>query len=158
MRLVSYEGGCRSPRVGSSQPTGGSTTSGARPFRTYARTTARSTPILRGGLLDQVQARGGRGHAGRGGAASPPVARPGKIVCLGLNYRSHAEEAGQRAARVPTFFAKFANALAPPGADVPLPAYSEKVDYEAEVAFVIGRRCKDVPEAGRSTASPGTRC
>jgi 2-keto-4-pentenoate hydratase/2-oxohepta-3-ene-1,7-dioic acid hydratase in catechol pathway len=76
----------------------------------------------------------------------PPVTDPGKIVCLGLNYRSHAEEAGIEAPVVPTFFAKWANALAAPGADVPLPAYSDKVDYEAEVAFVIGRRCRDVPE------------
>jgi 2-keto-4-pentenoate hydratase/2-oxohepta-3-ene-1,7-dioic acid hydratase in catechol pathway len=77
----------------------------------------------------------------------PPVPRPGKIICLGLNYRSHAEEAGIDAPEVPTFFAKWANALAAPGADVALPGYSEKVDYEAEVAFVIGRRCRDVPEA-----------
>jgi 2-keto-4-pentenoate hydratase/2-oxohepta-3-ene-1,7-dioic acid hydratase in catechol pathway len=77
----------------------------------------------------------------------PPVPDPSKIVCLGLNYRSHAEEAGLEAPSVPTFFAKWPNALAAPGADVPLPAYSQKVDYEAEVAFVIGRRCRDVLEA-----------
>jgi 2-keto-4-pentenoate hydratase/2-oxohepta-3-ene-1,7-dioic acid hydratase in catechol pathway len=77
----------------------------------------------------------------------PPVPDPGKIVCLGLNYRSHAEEAGLEAPDTPTFFTKFANALVPSGAEVELPAYSEKVDYEAEVAFVIGRRCKDVPES-----------
>src|SRR3954453_14867182 len=76
----------------------------------------------------------------------PPVPDPGKIVCLGLNYRSHAAEAGLEAPETPTFFAKFANALAAPGADVALPHYSQRVDYEAEVAYVIGRRCKDVPE------------
>jgi 2-keto-4-pentenoate hydratase/2-oxohepta-3-ene-1,7-dioic acid hydratase in catechol pathway len=74
----------------------------------------------------------------------PPVPQPGKIICLGLNYRQHAEEAGLDAPETPTFFAKWANALTAPGANVALPAYSEKVDYEAEVAFVIGRRCKDV--------------
>src|SRR3954463_12989551 len=77
----------------------------------------------------------------------PPVVDPSKIVCLGLNSRSHAAEAGLDAPEVPTFFAKWPNALAAPGADVPLPAYSQKVDYEAEVAFVIGRRCRDVPQA-----------
>jgi 2-keto-4-pentenoate hydratase/2-oxohepta-3-ene-1,7-dioic acid hydratase in catechol pathway len=77
----------------------------------------------------------------------PPIVDPGKIVCLGLNYRSHAEEAGLEPPVVPTFFAKWANALAPAGADVPLPAWSSKVDYEAEVAFVIGRRCRNVAEA-----------
>src|SRR3954451_10410450 len=69
----------------------------------------------------------------------PPVPDPQKIVLLGLNYRSHAEEAGMEVPETPTFFAKFPNALAPHGANVRLPAYSQKVDYEAEVAFVIGR-------------------
>src|SRR5881398_3644848 len=77
----------------------------------------------------------------------PPVVDPGKIVCLGLNYRSHAEEAGMEAPEAPRFFAKWANALAAPGADVALPPWSSKVDYEAEVAFVIGRRCRHVAEA-----------
>src|SRR5437763_6413472 len=76
----------------------------------------------------------------------PPVMNPEKIVCVGLNYRSHAEEAGLDPPETPTFFAKFRNALAAPGAEVPLPGYSQKVDYEAEVAFVIGRRAKDVAE------------
>jgi 2-keto-4-pentenoate hydratase/2-oxohepta-3-ene-1,7-dioic acid hydratase in catechol pathway len=74
----------------------------------------------------------------------PPVLDPGKIVCLGLNYRSHAEEAGMEPPAAPTFFAKWPNALVAAGEDVPLPTWSSKVDYEAEVAFVIGRRCKDV--------------
>jgi len=77
----------------------------------------------------------------------PPVGDPSKIVCLGLNYRSHAEEAGLEPPATPTFFAKFANALAAPGADVALPSYSEKVDYEAEVAFVVGERARGVSEA-----------
>jgi 2-keto-4-pentenoate hydratase/2-oxohepta-3-ene-1,7-dioic acid hydratase in catechol pathway len=74
----------------------------------------------------------------------PPLPDPDKIVCIGLNYRSHAAEAGIDPPDHPTFFAKFRNALAAPGATVGLPAASEKVDYEAEVAFVVGRRCRDV--------------
>jgi 2-keto-4-pentenoate hydratase/2-oxohepta-3-ene-1,7-dioic acid hydratase in catechol pathway len=74
----------------------------------------------------------------------PPVPDPDKIVCIGLNYRAHAAEAGIELPDTPTFFAKFRNALAAPGAHVSLPAASEKVDYEAEVAFVIGRRCNGV--------------
>ena len=77
----------------------------------------------------------------------PPVVAPSKIICMGLNYREHAAEAGLDPPETPTFFAKFSNALAPPDAEVELPRFSEKVDYEAEVAFVIGRRCKDVAEA-----------
>jgi 2-keto-4-pentenoate hydratase/2-oxohepta-3-ene-1,7-dioic acid hydratase in catechol pathway len=73
-----------------------------------------------------------------------PVPDPDKIICMGLNYRSHAEEAGVDLPEVPTFFAKFRNALAPAGAAVALPAASEKVDYEAEVALVVGRRCREV--------------
>jgi acylpyruvate hydrolase len=74
----------------------------------------------------------------------PPIDRPGKLICIGLNYRGHAEEGGFDLPETPTFFAKFANALAAPGATVRLPAWSSKVDYEAEVAFVIGSRAKDV--------------
>lgn len=76
----------------------------------------------------------------------PPVLTPEKLIFIGLNYRTHAEEAGLEPPAAPTFFTKYRNALAPAGAEVPLPAYSQKVDYEAEVAFVLGRRCKDVPE------------
>jgi 2-keto-4-pentenoate hydratase/2-oxohepta-3-ene-1,7-dioic acid hydratase in catechol pathway len=82
-----------------------------------------------------------------GVALLPPVPDPEKIVCMGLNYRSHAEEAGLEPPRSPTIFAKFRNALAAPGATVTLPAASEKVDYEAELAFVVGRTAKDVGEA-----------
>jgi 2-keto-4-pentenoate hydratase/2-oxohepta-3-ene-1,7-dioic acid hydratase in catechol pathway len=74
----------------------------------------------------------------------PPIPDPDKIVCIGLNYRAHAAEAGIELPDTPTFFAKFRNALAAPGAEVSLPAASEKVDYEAELAFVIGRRCSGV--------------
>jgi 2-keto-4-pentenoate hydratase/2-oxohepta-3-ene-1,7-dioic acid hydratase in catechol pathway len=77
----------------------------------------------------------------------PPIPDPQKIVCIGLNYRAHAAEAGIEPPGAPTFFAKFRNALAPPGATVPLPAASSKVDFEAEVAFVVGRRCSDVGES-----------
>jgi acylpyruvate hydrolase len=76
----------------------------------------------------------------------PPVPDPDKVVCLGLNYGAHAAEAGLEPPDSPTFFAKFRNALVGPGATVELPATSEKVDYEAEVAFVIGSRAKAVPE------------
>ena len=51
----------------------------------------------------------------------PPIGDPGKIICIGLNYRAHAAEAGIDPPEIPTFFAKFANALAAPGATVALP-------------------------------------
>jgi 2-keto-4-pentenoate hydratase/2-oxohepta-3-ene-1,7-dioic acid hydratase in catechol pathway len=85
---------------------------------------------------------------------APPLPDPDKIICIGLNYRSHAEEQGTDPPAQPTIFAKFRNALAPPDATVALPAASEKVDYEAEIAFVVGRRCKEVdpPEALEAVA------
>ena len=102
--------------------------------------------MLRDGGLPDAVARNAESAALAEVRLLPPVASPSKIVCMGLNYREHAAEAGLEPPETPTFFAKFPNALAPPGADVALPEYSQKVDYEAEVAFVIGRRCKDVPE------------
>ena len=77
----------------------------------------------------------------------PPVPDPQKLVGIGLNYRSHAEEAASDPPASPTFFAKFPNALAAPGAEVALPGTSEKVDYGAEVAFVVERRARGVGEA-----------
>jgi 2-keto-4-pentenoate hydratase/2-oxohepta-3-ene-1,7-dioic acid hydratase in catechol pathway len=76
----------------------------------------------------------------------PPVPDPEKIIGVGLNYAKHAAEGRQEPPSSPTFFAKFRNALRGHGATVALPAMSEKVDYEAEVAFVIGRHAKDVAE------------
>jgi 2-keto-4-pentenoate hydratase/2-oxohepta-3-ene-1,7-dioic acid hydratase in catechol pathway len=84
-----------------------------------------------------------------------PVPDPDKIVCIGLNYRSHAAEAGIDPPDAPTFFAKFRNALAPTGAAVTMPAASEKLDYEAEVAFVIGRQCRNLSAADALDAVAG---
>jgi 2-keto-4-pentenoate hydratase/2-oxohepta-3-ene-1,7-dioic acid hydratase (catechol pathway) len=76
----------------------------------------------------------------------PPIPDPDKIICLGLNYLSHAEEAGLKAPEVPILFAKYRNALTGPTSPICLPAISEEIDYEGELAVVIGRPCKDVPE------------
>jgi 2-keto-4-pentenoate hydratase/2-oxohepta-3-ene-1,7-dioic acid hydratase in catechol pathway len=75
-----------------------------------------------------------------------PIPDPDKIACIGLNYGKHAAEGGMEMPATPTIFGKYRNALAAPGATVQLPANSRKVDYEAEVAFVVGRRAKDVGE------------
>jgi acylpyruvate hydrolase len=104
--------------------------------------------ILEGGLIEELHpVEGDDGVPVEGLQLLPPLSRPGKILCIGLNYRAHAEEQGAEPPETPTFFAKFQNALTPPGATVRLPRWSEAVDYEAEVAFVIKDRCKDVPES-----------
>ena len=73
-----------------------------------------------------------------------PVPRPGKLICIGLNYRDHAAESNMAIPKQPVVFSKFSTAVIAPGEPVVLPATSEQVDYEAELAVVIGRRAKDV--------------
>jgi acylpyruvate hydrolase len=75
------------------------------------------------------------------------VPDPPKIVCLGLNYRDHAAETGLQAPAAPTFFAKWANSLIGPTDDIVPPAVSDKIDYEAELAVVIGRRGRNIDAA-----------
>jgi acylpyruvate hydrolase len=107
--------------------------------------------LLAAGRVDDLRARigdtGAPSHPRSAVTMLPPIPDPDKIVCIGLNYRSHAEEFGLELPAAPTIFGKYRNALAAPGATVPLPANSEKVDYEAEVAFVVGAHAKDVAEA-----------
>ncbi len=77
-----------------------------------------------------------------------PVPNPEKIICLGLNYRDHAEESGQEIPTAPLWFGKFANSLIGSGEDIVLPgAHPDYVDYEAELAVVIGRTAHRVEEA-----------
>lgn len=76
-----------------------------------------------------------------------PLPRPGKILCIGLNYRDHAAESNQPIPEYPTVFAKYNNTVIGPGAAIVLPRLTEKVDYEAEFAFVIGRRARNVQAA-----------
>ncbi len=73
-----------------------------------------------------------------------PVPRPGKLICIGLNYRDHAAESNMAIPKEPVVFSKFSTAVIAPGEPVVLPATSTKVDYEAELAVVIGRRAKDI--------------
>jgi 2-keto-4-pentenoate hydratase/2-oxohepta-3-ene-1,7-dioic acid hydratase in catechol pathway len=76
-----------------------------------------------------------------------PVPDPEKIICIGLNYRDHAEETGQEIPAAPMWFAKFANSLIGSGQAIVLPAaHAEHVDYEAELALVIGREARNVSE------------
>ena len=73
-----------------------------------------------------------------------PVPRPGKLICIGLNYRDHAAESKMPIPEKPVVFSKFSSAVIAPGEPVVLPATSKQVDYEAELAVVIGRRAKNV--------------
>ncbi|MEP7358509.1 MAG: fumarylacetoacetate hydrolase family protein [Anaerolineales bacterium] len=76
-----------------------------------------------------------------------PVPRPGKIICIGLNYRDHAAESGQAIPTYPIIFSKFANVVIGPGQPIVLPKISQEVDYEAELGVVIGKRGRSISEA-----------
>jgi len=75
-----------------------------------------------------------------------PVPRPPKVICVGLNYRDHAAEAKLEVPTTPTIFSKFSNAITGPGSPIILPKNSIKPDYEAELAVVIGKGGRHVPE------------
>lgn len=74
----------------------------------------------------------------------PCVPKSAKIICVGLNYRKHAEESNIEPPQTPVLFNKFSNALAGHGEMVEIPADTNQVDYEAELGIVIGKKAKDV--------------
>ena len=73
-----------------------------------------------------------------------PVPRPAKLICIGLNYRDHAAESNMPIPERPVIFSKFPTSVIAPGEPVVIPPTSQQVDYEAELAVVIGRRAKNV--------------
>jgi 2-keto-4-pentenoate hydratase/2-oxohepta-3-ene-1,7-dioic acid hydratase in catechol pathway len=77
----------------------------------------------------------------------PAVPNPGKIVCVGLNYRKHAEETGAAIPTSPVLFSKFLNTVAAPDEDVPLTDAASQYDYEVELAVVVGQTTKNVSAA-----------
>jgi acylpyruvate hydrolase len=76
----------------------------------------------------------------------PPLV-PGKIIGIGLNYRDHAAETGAQLPTRPLLFAKLPTSVAGPAADIVVPSYTDELDYEGELAVVVGRRALDVSEA-----------
>jgi acylpyruvate hydrolase len=86
---------------------------------------------------------------------APLVPSPEKIICVGLNYADHIAETGARSPEYPTFFAKFAPALIGAHDDIVLPVVSEAVDWEAELAVIIGAPARHVTEAGAAEAIAG---
>ncbi|MBI5905235.1 MAG: fumarylacetoacetate hydrolase family protein [Deltaproteobacteria bacterium] len=83
---------------------------------------------------------------------------PGKIVAVGLNYKDHAREMGKSIPEDPLLFLKAPSAVNRPGGDIVYPAQSARVDYEAELAVVIGRRAKDVAADDAAACILGYTC
>jgi acylpyruvate hydrolase len=112
------------------------------------RATAALTPAERDGLAEVLGERAeelrqsGSAYGLGDVRLGPPIPDPPKIVCLGLNYLDHAEESGLEPPSAPIFFAKFANSLIGPTDVVTPPPDTTQVDYEAELAVVIGARTR----------------
>jgi 2-keto-4-pentenoate hydratase/2-oxohepta-3-ene-1,7-dioic acid hydratase in catechol pathway len=83
---------------------------------------------------------------GRGLRLGPPICRPSKIVCIGLNFRDHAVEAGMQIPNEPVLFFKSTTSLVGPDDDLVIPRNAQKVDWEVELAVVMGKRAKYVPQ------------
>lgn len=88
----------------------------------------------------------------------PPVPRPGKIICIGLNYRAHAIEGGNAIPEYPAVFMRGATSLTPSGGPILYPECSDKLDYEAELAVVIGRAATRVSVANALAHVAGYSC
>ncbi len=81
--------------------------------------------------------------------SSAAIARPGKFICVGLNYRDHAEESEMELPKNPLLFAKWTSSIIGDGDNIVLPSFSTDIDYEGELGVVIGKRIRDVtPEEG----------
>lgn len=74
-----------------------------------------------------------------------PIAMPGKFICIGLNYRDHAIESNMPLPKTPVVFTKFSNCIVGDGATVVIPRLTSQLDYEAELAIVIGKEGKNIP-------------
>jgi 2-keto-4-pentenoate hydratase/2-oxohepta-3-ene-1,7-dioic acid hydratase in catechol pathway len=107
------------------------------------------TALLSGGGVDALagSARGARLPLA-GAALLAPLSRPSKVICVGRNYREHANETGSEVPSEPIFFAKFPSAITGPTDPIVIPAAApRRVDYEAELVVVIGRAGHDIAEA-----------
>lgn len=98
------------------------------------------------GWRDAVESISGPQHRFGDLDLAPVVPRPSKVVCVGLNYKTHILEMGRDLPEHPTLFAKFPATLTGPYDDIPLPPEDDALDWEAELTVVVGQRCRRVPE------------
>jgi acylpyruvate hydrolase len=96
---------------------------------------------------EKAKAAGGATHPLDGADLAPVVPVPGKIICVGHNYRNHIKEMGREIPEYPTLFAKYQESLIGPNDDLALPQESDTVDWEAELAVVIGKKGRRISEA-----------
>jgi 2-keto-4-pentenoate hydratase/2-oxohepta-3-ene-1,7-dioic acid hydratase in catechol pathway len=104
-----------------------------------------ASPAVRKAAAEAAASRSAVKYAANAVKLLPPVPDPGKILCIGLNYRDHAIEGGKAIPGEPVLFGKFANALIAHGDPIVIPKVAQKVDYEAELVIVIGKTGKHIP-------------
>jgi acylpyruvate hydrolase len=104
---------------------------------------------------EQAAAASGEQHPASSLDLAPVVPRPGKVVCVGLNYRNHILEMGRELPEYPTLFAKFADALIGPRDPIQLAAESSAVDWEAELAVIVGAAVRRADEEQAAAAIAG---
>jgi len=115
-------------------------------------------PALAGTLQTRAEAALARAVPFEGLRLLPCIPQPGKVICLGVNYVDHAKEGGNTVADYPALFLRCSTSLLAHGAPLKVPAISSKLDYEAELAVVIGRRTRFVSEAEALEAVFGYAC
>lgn len=93
-----------------------------------------------------------------GAALGPPIGRPGKVVCVGLNYAGHAAETGAEAPQRPLLFSKASSCVIGPGADIVMPHPDARLDHEAELAVVIGRPARGLHPSDALAVIGGYAC
>lgn len=135
MRLFSHQGGTCGVVVGPEV---------AELGRSLAELVASGSLDVAGGDLDLT---GLPRHPIADLTAAPAIARPGKVICVGLNYHEHVAEGGRAGPPRPLLFAKFANAVVADGEPIVHPAGTHALDLEVELGVVIGRRAKRVDAA-----------
>jgi 2-keto-4-pentenoate hydratase/2-oxohepta-3-ene-1,7-dioic acid hydratase in catechol pathway len=104
-----------------------------------------ASPAVRKAAAEAAKAPTAVRHAANAVKLLPPVPDPSKVLCIGLNYRDHAIEGGKAIPSEPVLFAKYPNALIAHGDPIQLPKVAQKVDYEAELVIVVGKRGRHVP-------------
>jgi 2-keto-4-pentenoate hydratase/2-oxohepta-3-ene-1,7-dioic acid hydratase in catechol pathway len=109
-------------------------------------------------LLHSYQREGGQTWLEGDLKLAPVVPNPGKLLCVGLNYSRHAKESQMDEPPHPVLFSKFNNALAASGQSIPIAPTWKQVDYESELAVIIGKRAKNIPVRDALAAVLGYCC
>ncbi|HEX4608343.1 MAG TPA: fumarylacetoacetate hydrolase family protein [Urbifossiella sp.] len=104
-----------------------------------------ASPAIRAAAADAAKSPRAVKYGANAVKLLPPIPKPGKILCIGLNYRDHAIEGGKAIPTEPVLFGKFPNTLIATGEPIKLPKVAQKVDYEAELVIVIGKTGRHIP-------------